>query len=94
MCFEADTEPYSIERDQRMIQNIEAAGVSWHSFVSHTLYVRSAGNTSIHCYIALCDAIAVAHTILTEMFATAHLSRPMHAICVWLVPVSSAYQAH
>lgn len=45
VCFEADTEPYSIQRDQRMIQNVEAAGVPWHSFVSHTLYVRSAGNT-------------------------------------------------
>ena len=46
VCFEADTEPYSVQRDQGLIQNIEAAGVPWHSFVSHTLYVRSDGNTS------------------------------------------------
>lgn len=45
VCFEADTEPYSIQRDQSMIQNVEAVGVPWHSFVSHTLYVRSAGTT-------------------------------------------------
>lgn len=42
VCFEADTEPYSVERDQNMIQNVEATGVPWHSFVSHTLYVSSA----------------------------------------------------
>ena len=39
VCFEADTEPYSVQRDQQMTQNIEATGVPWHSFVSHTLYV-------------------------------------------------------
>lgn len=38
VCFEADTEPYSVQRDQQMTQNIEATGVPWHSFVSHTLY--------------------------------------------------------
>lgn len=49
VCFEADTEPYSVQRDRKMVQNIEAAGVPWHSSVSHTLYVRSAGNTSFLC---------------------------------------------
>ncbi|KAL3132986.1 hypothetical protein ABBQ38_006897 [Trebouxia sp. C0009 RCD-2024] len=38
VCFEADTEPYSVERDRNMIRNVEATGVPWHSFVSHTLY--------------------------------------------------------
>lgn len=42
VCFEADTEPYSVERDRNMIRNVEATGVPWHSFVSHTLYVSSA----------------------------------------------------
>ena len=37
-----------------MIQNVEAAGVPWHSFVSHTLYVRSAGNT-VPYTLSLCS---------------------------------------
>lgn len=41
VCFEADTEPYSVARDRNMIAGIEAAGVPWHSFVSHTLYVST-----------------------------------------------------
>ena len=40
VCFEADTEPYSVERDKNMCKGITAAGIPWHSFVSHTLYVR------------------------------------------------------
>ncbi|KAA6427658.1 MAG: 6-4 photolyase, partial [Trebouxia sp. A1-2] len=38
VCFEADTEPYSKARDKNMVEGIEATGVPWHSFVSHTLY--------------------------------------------------------
>lgn len=41
MCFEADTEPYSKARDKNMVEGIEATGVPWHSFVSHTLYVST-----------------------------------------------------
>lgn len=41
VCFEADTEPYSKARDKNMVEGIEAAGVPWHSFVSHTLYVST-----------------------------------------------------
>jgi hypothetical protein len=48
VCFEADTEPYSKARDKNMVEGIEAAGVPWHSFVSHTLYVSTLTRLAHH----------------------------------------------
>ena len=39
LCFEADTEPYAKERDAKVLQLAEAAGVEVHMPVSHTLFV-------------------------------------------------------
>ena len=39
LCFEADTEPYAKERDAKILQLAEAAGVEVHTPVSHTLFV-------------------------------------------------------
>jgi cryptochrome len=38
LCFESDTEPYALVRDAAIKQQAITAGVSVHSFVSHTLY--------------------------------------------------------
>ncbi len=39
LCFEADTEPYAKERDAKILQLAEAAGVEVHTPISHTLFV-------------------------------------------------------
>ena len=39
LCFEADTEPYAKERDAKILQLAEAAGVEVHAPISHTLFV-------------------------------------------------------
>lgn len=39
VCYERDTEAYSVSRDKAMNAAIEATGTHIHSFVSHTLYV-------------------------------------------------------
>eukprot|EP00891_Asterochloris_glomerata_P003329 jgi/Astpho2/3329/e_gw1.00054.36.1_t len=38
LCFEADTEPYAKERDAKILQLAEAAGVEVHTPISHTLF--------------------------------------------------------
>ncbi len=41
ICFEVDTEPYAVARDDRVKGLAAGANVDVKTFVSHTLYVRS-----------------------------------------------------
>lgn len=41
VCYERDTEAYSVSRDKAMNAAIEPTRTPIHSFVSHTLYVSA-----------------------------------------------------
>lgn len=85
LCFEADTEPYALERDAAMKAAAEAAGIEVASPVGHTLYdsaelIKRHKGTAPLTYKAFEKLLKV--------------QRPPHSACRRLLGLSSCIVAH